>query len=81
MEVSTMVNPNYDPDDEIEERVLSVLKQEGRATPFLIREELGDVRKEYVNDRLDNLIRAGWVEKRTRGLYDFVEDPRESSEP
>lgn len=46
--------------------------------PFLVRERTDhEIRKEYVSRYLDNLCRAGWVRKVTRGLYEFVEDPRE----
>lgn len=80
----SMVNPNYEPEDADEERILRVMEQESRATPFLVRQRLEEqgepIRKEYVNNYLDNLCRAGWVQKVTRGLYEFVEDPRESNE-
>jgi len=74
-----MVNRDYDPDDEDEERVLAVMREENRATPYLIRERT-DIRKEYVSRYLDNLRRAGWVRKVTRGLYEFVEDPRDEGD-
>jgi len=74
-----MVNRDYEPDDEDEEQVLAVMRAEGRATPLLIREET-DIRKEYISRYLDNLRRAGWVRKVTRGLYEFVEDPREGND-
>jgi predicted transcriptional regulator of viral defense system len=79
MNVNEMVNKSYQPSDEDEERILAIMKEEVRANPFLVRERLdGEVRKEYVNNYLDNLRRAGWVEKVTRGLYEFKEDPREA---
>ncbi|MFL9603582.1 hypothetical protein ACKC5Q_23215, partial [Aeromonas dhakensis] len=72
MNVNEMVNKSYQPSDEDEERILAIMKEEVRANPFLVRERLdGEVRKEYVNNYLDNLRRAGWVEKVTRGLYEF----------
>jgi len=74
-----MVNRDYTPDNDTEEQILAVMKEEGRATPYLIRERT-DIRKEYVSRHLDNLRRAGWVTKVTRGLYEFVDDPREDSD-
>lgn len=70
------MNFDYEPseDDEI---VLGVMKHEwcGRVTPYLIREET-ELDKQRINGSLDRLTAAGWVEKRSRGLYDFVDDPR-----
>jgi len=70
-----MVNENHEPTDD-EDAVIRLLAEEGRANPYLIREETG-LAKQNVNEALKQLQAAGWVEKRTRGLYDFVEDPRE----
>lgn len=76
-----VVNEAYEPENEDEERVLGIVKEEGRVTPYLVRERLDfDIRKEYVNNYLDNLRRAGWIRKVTRGLYEFVEDPRETTQ-
>lgn len=69
-----MVNENYSPSD-TEEDVLDVLRDERRANPYLIREQTGHG-KGAVNTALTQLTSAGWVEKVTRGLYEFVEDPR-----
>jgi len=74
-----MPNQDYEPDDDDEEQILQVLKQEGRANPLRIREQT-DIRKEYVSRKLDNLVRAGWVRRVTRGLYEFVDDPRDTEE-
>ena len=60
----------YEP-DENEQAVLEVLREEGRANPYLIRERI-DLRKEYVSKALTGLVKAGVVEKVTRGLYDHV---------
>lgn len=70
-----MVNESHEPTDD-EDAVIRLLADEGRANPYLIREETG-LSKQNVNEALKQLQAAGWVEKRTRGLYDFVEDPRE----
>jgi hypothetical protein len=68
------VNEDFQP-NEGDEAILDVLK-EGRANPLYIREKTGH-RKQRVNDGLDRLQSAGWVRKVTRGLYEFVGDPRE----
>jgi len=72
------MNPNHEP-SENEEAVLAVLKDQpgSRANAMLLREELDDVSKQQINDALNQLQAAGWVEKVTRGLYDLVDDPRE----
>jgi len=72
-----MVNENYEPTD-AEDDVLEVLRDEWRANPYLIRERT-DFGKGTVNTALSNLTSAGWVDKVTRGLYEFVDDPREDS--
>lgn len=69
-----MVNPDYEP-TETEEQVLDALRDEKRANPLLIRERTG-LGKGTINTALSNLRAAGWVKRRVRGLYDFVEDPR-----
>jgi DNA-binding IclR family transcriptional regulator len=71
------VNREYEP-TEHDEQVLSVL-QEGRANPLYIREETG-LPKQRINDALQRLTSAGWVRKVTRGLYELVEDPRETTD-
>jgi len=70
-----MVNEDYEP-DAVEETVLAVLRDAERANPYLIRERAGDLSKQQINNALRNLTAAGWVRKVTRGLYDYVEDPR-----
>ena len=58
-----------------EEDVLVVMREEGRANPYLIRQRTGHD-KGAVNTALSRLTSAGWVRKVTRGLYEFVDDPR-----
>jgi len=70
-----MVNEDYVP-DAVEDAVIDVLRREGRANPYLIREETDDLSKQQIGTALQNLSAAGWVRKRTRGLYDYVDDPR-----
>lgn len=80
--VATVVNRNYDPSD-LEEEILGVLKEGrdegepwGYANPKRLVENTGE-RRQYISRGLDSLVSAGWVEKPYRGLYRFVEDPRE----
>ncbi len=73
-----MVNEDYDPDS-VEDAVIDVLRREQRANPYLIREQTDGIHKQAINSALRNLCAAGWVSKVTRGLYDFVEDPRVST--
>ncbi|MFC7135268.1 MULTISPECIES: MarR family transcriptional regulator [Salinibaculum] len=77
-----MINERFEP-DERQEAILAVLKEgreEGRpwgyANPKRLEEQL-DVRRQYINRSLRGLVDAGWVEKVNRGLYRFVDDPRE----
>lgn len=69
-----MVNHDFEPTDE-EEAVLATLKAEKRANPYLIREQTG-LDKGTVNTALTRLTSAGWAAKVTRGLYEYVDDPR-----
>lgn len=80
-----MVNEAYTPSEE-EEQILSLLTDGkdtgepwGRANPKYITETLG-MKRQYVNESLGNLVAAGWVRKPVTGLYEFVEDPRETSD-
>jgi len=62
---------------ELEERdreVLSVLA-EGRANPYLLREETG-MDKGDVNTVLNRLGRGGYLTQVTRGLYEITEKGR-----
>jgi DNA-binding IclR family transcriptional regulator len=79
-----MVNEDFAP-DERQEQLLAVLKEGrdagepwGYATVKRFSEE-ADLRKQYVNRALEGLLGAGWVEKPYRGLYRFVNDPREDT--
>jgi len=44
--------------------------------PYLVREET-ELSKQRVSNSFRQLVASGWVEKRTRALYDLVEDPRD----
>ncbi|MFW5905855.1 MAG: hypothetical protein ACOCUO_03330 [archaeon] len=73
-----VVNEDFEPTDN-DEAVLGVLKDEQRANPKLLRERT-ELRKQRINDALRNLRAAGWVRQITRGLYEFVVDPREETD-
>ena len=75
--VDTM-NDDYEPTAD-DERILKVMKSEpcGRVNPYLVREETG-LSKQRVSNSFRQLVASGWVKKRTRALYDLVEDPREN---
>jgi Mn-dependent DtxR family transcriptional regulator len=62
--------------DERDRAVLAVM-MDGRANPYLIREET-DLDKGEVNTVLVRLGRAGYVEQVTRGLYEVTEKGREA---
>lgn len=61
---------DYEP-DETERAVLAVLREETRVNPLRVREAT-DIRKQYVNDALRQLQKAGVVQKVNRGLYEHV---------
>lgn len=54
-------------------RVWRILQDEYQVNPRLIRDITG-LERQRVNDALDSLVAAGWVERRTRGLYRLVYD-------
>ena len=77
-----MANESYTPSDRAE-RVLELLQEGresdepwGRVNPMYVKEEL-DIKRQYANKALSNLVTAGWVRKPVTGLYEFVADPRE----
>ena len=70
---------DYQP-DETERKVLDLLREEHRANPMRIREQT-DVRKQYVNDALTQLRKAGVVEKVNRGLYEHVPEADDDYTP
>lgn len=80
MAVNTMVNENYEPNG-TEDKVLEFIKDEpcGRVTNRYVREETS-MPAERVDPALNNLEKAGWVKRLTRGFYELVEDPRSDSE-
>lgn len=70
-----MVDTEYEP-TESEEIVLDVIVEERRVNPHLLSEET-DLDEETMDTALDALTSAGWVRTVTRGLYEFVADPRD----
>ena len=67
-----VANQDFGP-TERQRHVLDVFRQEYQVNPRRIREVTG-IKKQRVNDELDALMNAGWVEKRARGLYRLVYD-------
>ena len=61
---------DYEP-DENEQAVLEVVREERRVNPMRVREQT-DLRKQYVNDALRQLQKAGVIRKVSRGLYEHV---------
>lgn len=86
MQQQTMVNEAYEP-NEREETVLEIFKEGrdskepwGRVNPLYLRENSA-LDKGQVEYALRNLKNAGWIRQVNRGgLYELVEDPRESAE-
>lgn len=77
-----MLNEDFEPTEDCE-KVLQVFKQGretgepwGRANPRYVIDETG-IEKPNVEYYLRSLNDAGWIRKAARGLYEFVEDPRE----
>ena len=80
-----MVNETFEPTDACE-AVLDVFKDGretedpwGRANPRYVIDETG-LDKQNVEYQLRRLQDAGWITKVARGLYEFVEDPRERTD-
>ena len=78
------MNESHEPGD-AEERVLAAFKQEreeteqSRMSPQMIRDRVDDS-KQTVNYALSQLTAAGWVEKKSRSVYELVDDPRDDSD-
>lgn len=77
MKAEVMVNEAFEPTKR-QERVLAVFKDEHRANPLRVRDVTG-LEKQRVNEALGSFVDAGWVRRVNRGLYEFVEDPREDN--
>lgn len=69
------VNEAFEPGS-FDEEVLSHFKEEDRLTPRRLV-DLTDESRQRVSKSLDRLTAAGWIRKVTRGLYEYVDDPRE----
>lgn len=83
--ITKMVNENFTPTDE-QETVLEVFKEGrdsgqpwGRANPLFIREQT-ELKESAVQYALRQLATAGWITKRTEGLYELNHDPRETNQ-
>lgn len=67
-----MANKSFDPSGQ-QRTVLNVFRDEYQVNPRLIRDVTG-LERQRVNDALNALENAGWIEKRTRGLYRLLYD-------
>lgn len=67
-----VANKSFDPSKQ-QRRVLNVLKDEYQVNPRRIRDVTG-LERQRVNDALNALEAAGWIEKQARGLYRLVYD-------
>ena len=63
--------------NQTDEALLDVL-QEGRATPSYLSDETGD-EQTYISQRLRRLEEHGHVNKLARGLWELVDDPRDTT--
>ncbi len=79
------VNENFEPTGD-SEKVLDAFKAGretnhpwGRHTPRSVQETTG-ITKGNVEFYLRELTNAGWIRRYTRGLYEFVMDPREAND-
>lgn len=78
MAVQTMPNESYEPNDH-ESEIIDFIKTEPgcRVTNRYVREQL-EKASERVDPALNNLEKAGWIRRLTRGFYELVEDPRDT---
>jgi len=70
--IADVANKNFEPEGN-QRRVLNVFRDEYQVNPTLIRETTG-IKRQRVNDALNALENAGWIENRCRGLYRLVYD-------
>ena len=68
----TVANKSFSPTSQ-QQLVLDVFKYEYQVNPRWIR-DVTDLERQRINEALGSLEDAGWVEKRTRGLYRLVYD-------
>lgn len=68
----TVANKSFDPTGQ-QRKVLNVLRDEYQTNPRRIRDVTG-MERQRVNDALNSLEDAGWIEKRARGLYRLAYD-------
>lgn len=67
-----VANQDFDPTKQ-QRQTLDVFKNEYQVNPRLIRDITG-LERQRVNEALNSLEDAGWIEKRCRGLYRLVYD-------
>lgn len=71
------LNDTYEPSGKYEDAILEYLKEERRLGPTDIANGIGAERA-AINHHLHRLNAAGWIRKpHGRGLYEFVNDPRD----
>ena len=68
----TVANQSFDPSKQ-QRQVLNVFRDEYQVNPRRIRDVTG-LERQRVNDALNALENAGWIEKRARGLYRLIYD-------
>jgi len=66
-------------EDELDELHRAILNElgDGRVTPSYLADQTGESRQ-LMSSRLRDLVMGGHVEKIHTGLYELVDDPRES---
>jgi DNA-binding MarR family transcriptional regulator len=65
-----VVNKKFDPTPQ-QRQVLNILREQYQVNPGLIREHTG-IDRQRINEALNALENAGWVENPVRGLYRLV---------
>lgn len=57
--------------DELEREIVAILKEEKRVNPLRLRKITG-TRKQYVNEALQQLKKAGFVKRINTGLWEYI---------
>jgi predicted HTH transcriptional regulator len=65
--------------NETDEQILEFMSTHGRVTPSWVAEETDNPRA-YVSQRLKRLKEHDHVEQPHRGLWDLIDDPRDTEE-
>lgn len=67
-----MANQDFQPTDQ-QQQVIEVFREEYRANPRRVRDVTG-LEKQRINEALNALMHAGWIDKISRGLYELTYD-------